>query len=179
VGPGNARAPETAAARGLRAASPKRDWDLLPGECTIKDMIHCLTRCLFTGELKALRSGRVNLHSICCTQKIRRSGGVTWNLRKLSGSECHLIPVGLLVTGSDDFGTKSMGTVDFSTQTVSWIRFCVFIAATMVSEYCARRDGVQILPAATDRGLADEFSQKPLESPRCCSLPDLAPVLRG
>jgi len=76
VGPGNARAPETAAARGLRAASPKRDWDLLPGECTIKDMIHCLTRCLLTGEIKALRSGRVNLHSICCTQRSEDQAGL-------------------------------------------------------------------------------------------------------
>jgi len=37
-----------------------------------------------------------------------------------------------------------MGAVDFITQTVSWIRFCVFIAATMVSGYCTRRDGVYI-----------------------------------
>jgi len=124
-----------------------------------------MNRHLLTPELKALRSS----HVVCqfafdlLHPGKQRSGGVTWNLWKLSGWECELKPVGLLVSGSDTFGTKAMGTVDFSTQTVSWIRFCVFLAGTMVSGSCACCHGVQNDPAAKDRGLADEFSQKQLE----------------
>lgn len=72
-----------------------------------------------------------------------------------------------------------MGTVDFITQTVSWIRFCVFLAARMAEEYCECGDSVQNHPSAIDRFLADELSLKPLETPLCCALPDQALVPRG